>query len=609
MPKKCLLFIFSLCSIMSIESFSGDYVWSKSSPASGQFTWKGCSISQDGSRFAACAWNDYVYTSSNAGANWSRVTPAGDKVLKGWTSVSASDDGMIIGACAWNDYVYISADGGATWSKKTPAGSGVVKGWTSISLDQDGSFISACAWNDYVYVSADGGTTWSKKTPAGTGIVKGWNELSIDDDGSVIVAGAWNDYVYISKDSGATWSKKTPAGSTAKGWNSLDANTDGTVIACVAYNDYLYLSADGGTSWSKKTPAGSTAKGWTSSSLSSDGTVIAVSAANDFVYTSKDSGTTWEKNSPSGSSTGLNWQCLSMSSTGTRLLACVQGSYVYAAVSSNIGWSVVFEAGEGGSIGNDPEQSILNGASCVPVTAVADAGWHFVDWSGSMSSTDNPITVSNVTSNMKLLANFAADTNSGNSLLRSKIDVSASHQEKFSCGEPGSDLLCHDRFAVRASFLLPDDFEVSKIGNDSNVSFSFGSWSSETFSLVEAYEIRRNTNSFSTNFLRKKGDCIGKRSIEETIKLKISGKKLLIAISSKRVSVKGDNAGKIFDIDRGVLDSSFTLPLLKGFVKIGDHEYRISDDDAVPCKVRANEKFSGCERLLFWTAKGSGRAK
>jgi uncharacterized repeat protein (TIGR02543 family) len=51
---------------------------------------------------------------------------------------------------------------------------------------------------------------------------------------------------------------------------------------------------------------------------------------------------------------------------------------------------------------------ILDGKDCTPVTAVADQGYVFTGWSGDYSGTDNPLTITNVTADMYITANFSA---------------------------------------------------------------------------------------------------------------------------------------------------------------------------------------------------------
>jgi uncharacterized repeat protein (TIGR02543 family) len=72
-------------------------------------------------------------------------------------------------------------------------------------------------------------------------------------------------------------------------------------------------------------------------------------------------------------------------------------------------YTVTFTAGAGGTISGTSPQTIASGGSCTPVTANAALGYHFVNWTGSYTTTNNPLTVTNVTSDMNFTANFAAD--------------------------------------------------------------------------------------------------------------------------------------------------------------------------------------------------------
>jgi Tfp pilus tip-associated adhesin PilY1 len=62
----------------------------------------------------------------------------------------------------------------------------------------------------------------------------------------------------------------------------------------------------------------------------------------------------------------------------------------------------------GGTITGENPQTLSEGDDCSPVTAVPNPGYRFVGWSGSISSTDNPLTVTNVISDMSIAANFIA---------------------------------------------------------------------------------------------------------------------------------------------------------------------------------------------------------
>jgi hypothetical protein len=70
-------------------------------------------------------------------------------------------------------------------------------------------------------------------------------------------------------------------------------------------------------------------------------------------------------------------------------------------------YTLTYSAGAGGTISGTTPQNVNYNASGAPVTAVPNAGWHFVNWSDG--STANPRTDANVSANKSVTANFAAD--------------------------------------------------------------------------------------------------------------------------------------------------------------------------------------------------------
>jgi|GEM_PF-3705341 len=80
---------------------------------------------------------------------------------------------------------------------------------------------------------------------------------------------------------------------------------------------------------------------------------------------------------------------------------------ITAIFSKNV-YSVTFAADVNGSISGDTEQTVVDGADCSTVRAVANSGCHFVNWSGGYSGADNPLTIKNVSGDMAVFANFAS---------------------------------------------------------------------------------------------------------------------------------------------------------------------------------------------------------
>ncbi|MBI4832771.1 MAG: InlB B-repeat-containing protein, partial [Candidatus Lindowbacteria bacterium] len=76
-------------------------------------------------------------------------------------------------------------------------------------------------------------------------------------------------------------------------------------------------------------------------------------------------------------------------------------------------YTVNFLAGANGIVTGVASQVVNHGANCSGVLAVAAAHYHFVNWTGTndfLTTTTNPLTVSNVPETMTITANFAIDS-------------------------------------------------------------------------------------------------------------------------------------------------------------------------------------------------------
>lgn len=86
------------------------------------------------------------------------------------------------------------------------------------------------------------------------------------------------------------------------------------------------------------------------------------------------------------------------------------GASLLANLAPDSSFTVAYIAGPNGTISGITPQIIPSGGSGTPVAAIPNAGYYFVNWSGSggfVSTADNPLTVQNVTSAQTITANFA----------------------------------------------------------------------------------------------------------------------------------------------------------------------------------------------------------
>ncbi len=185
---------------------------------------------------------------------------------------------------------------------------------------------------------------------------------------------------------------------------------DGTAVTAVADAGYHFVD------WSDA----STVNPRTDMNVTSDITVTANFAINTYTLT--------YTAGANGSITGTSPQTVNHGGDGTAVTAVADGGYHFVdwsdastdnprtdmnvqgniSVTANFAintYTLTYTAGANGSITGTSPQTVNHGGDGTAVTAVADAGYHFVDWSDA--STDNPRTDMNVQGDISVTANFA----------------------------------------------------------------------------------------------------------------------------------------------------------------------------------------------------------
>ena len=288
-------------------------VWTEQT-GSGSKSWKSIASSADGTKLAAVASNDYIYTSTDSGANWTKQNNAG---FKYWYSIASSADGTKLAAVVYGGYIYTSTNSGNTWTEHTGAGN---KYWASIASSADGTKLATVdAFDGYIYTSTDSGSSWIEQTVPGTAY---WWAIASSSDGTKLAACSNPGTIQTSTDGGFNWTEQIGAGSYH--WNSITSSADGTKLAAVVKGGYIYTSTDGGVNWTEQTGAGS--YDWKSITSSADGTKLAAVVNDGYIYISTDSGVNWTKQTNAGDKA---WWSIASSSNGTKLAAVVSGGYIY----------------------------------------------------------------------------------------------------------------------------------------------------------------------------------------------------------------------------------------------------------------------------------------
>ncbi|MCY2986850.1 MAG: hypothetical protein NTY19_03165, partial [Planctomycetota bacterium] len=126
----------------SVSSRFGVWTWTPHQVGE----WEAVAYASDGTRLAACYYDDHVYTSDDHGATW---TP--HETHRQWRSVAISADGTKLAACVWNGQIYTGIVPGLPPSLTIRRGSAdtVVVSWpypsNGYSLTQTHS-LSATGW-------------------------------------------------------------------------------------------------------------------------------------------------------------------------------------------------------------------------------------------------------------------------------------------------------------------------------------------------------------------------------------------------------------------------------------------------------------------------------
>ncbi len=305
-------------------------------------SWQAMASSSDGTHLVVGGNPGRLYLSSDAGTTWTETyPPSGTAVNQYWQSAASSADGtkLVVGnryksGTVGSGRLYISSNSGAIWTEVQPAGN-TDRNWTSLASSSDGSvlLVGNQTTGTYptivrLYLSTNSGQTWTEVQPAGN-VSKTWGALASSSDGTRLIAGAGCGgafcgslgRLYLSSNSGTTWTETQPAGNVDQYWDVAASSADGIHLIAGVNNGRLYLSSNSGTSWTETQPAGNVNQQWQSLASSSDGSHLMAGAYNGRLWLSSNYGATWQETQPTGTSVNGYWIGAISSFDGTKLMA------------------------------------------------------------------------------------------------------------------------------------------------------------------------------------------------------------------------------------------------------------------------------------------------
>jgi uncharacterized repeat protein (TIGR02543 family) len=345
--------------------------------------------------------------------------------------------------------VFRSTDSGATW---TAVNTGLTsQDIRSLAINPAApATLYAGIWGGGVFRSTDSGTSW---TALNTGLTHHvvWS-LAINPLTPTTLYSGTYDGVFRSTDSGTTWTAVN-TGLTNEHVQSLAINplTPAILYAGTTLGGGVFRSVDSGATWSAVNTGLSDC--WVQSLAINPLTpAILYAGTRGGVFRSTDSGTTW-----TAVNTGLThhvvWSLAVNPLTSTTLYAGTYGGGVFCSTDSGANWTAVntgltsqdtraltinpatpsilyvgtydlgvFQYGlvssyalttsvspsSGGSISRSPDAASYTSGTVVTLTTARAAGYTFTGWSGALSGTKNPVTVT-MDADKTVTATFAAE--------------------------------------------------------------------------------------------------------------------------------------------------------------------------------------------------------
>ncbi|MGH7993500.1 MAG: hypothetical protein ACREDQ_08285, partial [Limisphaerales bacterium] len=263
-------------------------------------TWYGMASSTDGSRLAAVASVNGIYTSVDSGITWNP-----NSVLAAqWRSIASSADGSKLVAAIFGGGVYTNS--GMNWTIVNSSAPSSAN-WVSVASSANGSTLYAAVSGGNVWMSNNSGASWSAVTGGGN-----WVSVACSADGTKFAAAAAGGGIQASGGSGAPGAN----------WSSVTSSADGNRLAAAIGGGSIYTSSNGGGSWAQQTGAPTSAN-WTSIDSSSDGSKLVAVVNGGGIYTSSNYGITWvqQTNAPVRA-----WSSVASSADGTKVAAAVNNA-------------------------------------------------------------------------------------------------------------------------------------------------------------------------------------------------------------------------------------------------------------------------------------------
>jgi uncharacterized repeat protein (TIGR02543 family) len=343
-----------------------------------------------------------VLRSTDSGATWMAVNAG---LYTPWIECIAIDPAHPDTAYAgtFGGGVYRTTDAGSTWtSVRTGLSDPRVN---SLAIDPlTPTTLYAGTVGGGVFRTTDSGTTW---TAVRTGLTTvDMRCVAINPTSpTTLYAGTDGGGVFRSSDSGSHWTAVN-AGLTSQLVYDLTINPATPTVLYAGTDDGVFRSADGGDHWAAVNTGLS---GQSIVSIVMDSllpTTLYAGSYGSGVFRSSDGGTTW-----TAMNTGLtdkSVQCVVIDSrTPPTVYAGTDTSVFRYGDTLSYGLTITSSPSVGGSIGRSPDAPQYVPGTVAILTATPAAGYVFTGWSGDLTGSANPATIT-MDAAKAITATFAA---------------------------------------------------------------------------------------------------------------------------------------------------------------------------------------------------------
>jgi uncharacterized repeat protein (TIGR02543 family) len=342
-----------------------------------------------------------VFRSTDSGATWTAVNTG----LTSHDVLSLAINPATLYAGTWGAGIFRSTDSGATWTA-------VDAGLTSqdvyaIAINPAAPSTLYAGTYDGVFRSTDSGATW---TVMNTGLTNHHvQSLAIDPLApTILYAGTTlGGGVFRSTDSGATWSAVNT--SLSDRWVqsvAVDPFTPSTLYA--GTRGGVFRSTDSGATWTAVDAGLTHQVVWSLAVNPLTPTTLYVGTYGGGVFRSTDSGDTWTAVNTGLTSQDIRFLAINPATPSTLYVGTYDAGVFRYDVVSSCALTTTVSPSAGGSISRSPDATSYAPGTVVTLTATPVAGYVFTGWSGALTGTKNPATVT-MDADKKLTASFASN--------------------------------------------------------------------------------------------------------------------------------------------------------------------------------------------------------